>query len=153
MAIALEGRIEWRMKAPYHVQVRLDQDAQPLIVPSEISVRGTVVRVFKSDGRLRCGECVGFHIWVCQPGDEPTGQAFVYYEQFSQASYVEAYLRGAPPNCELAAYEFVLISAPSDQPSMTVAQLQELTHSSIQTEQQPVNYTRSWWRRIFLRQQ
>jgi hypothetical protein len=122
-------------------------------VPGEISVRGAVVRVFKSDGRLRCGEGVGFHIWVCQPGDEPTGPAFVYYEQLLQASHVEVYLHGSPPNCELAAYEFALISAPSDQPSMTVAQLQELTHSPIKTNSGMSQHTGSWWRRFFWHQQ
>jgi hypothetical protein len=36
-----------------------------------------------------------------------------------QACHIEAYLHGNPPNCELAAYEFELISAPTDQPSMS----------------------------------
>jgi len=151
MAIALEGRLKWRITAPYHVQLQLDQEAEPLRVPSTILVQGTVVRVFRSDSRLRCGDRVGFKIWVCQPGDEPTGPAFVYYDQFMQASHVEAYLHGDPPNCELAAYEFALISAPTDQPTMSVAQLQELANSSVPTPRQPVPQNTSWWGRIFRR--
>lgn len=138
MAIALEGRIEWRMTAPYHVQIHLDHTAQPLKVPGTVSLQGEVVRVFRSDGRLKCGDRVGFEIWVCQPGDEPTGPAFVYYEHFVQASHVEVYLHGKPPNCELAAYEFALISAPTDEASMTIAQLQELAHASIGTQRHHV---------------
>jgi hypothetical protein len=43
-----------------------------------------------------------------------------------QATHVEAYLHGDPPDCKLAAYEFAVISAPFDEPSMTVEQLQKL---------------------------
>jgi hypothetical protein len=154
MAIALEGRVKLRMTAPYHVQLQVDQKAQPLKVPSTIVLQGKVVRVFRSDGRLRCGDRVGFKIWIGQPGDEPTGPAFVYYKQFMQASHVEVYLHGNPPDCELAAYEFVLISAPTDRPSMTVAQLEELARSSVPaTKGQSVPQKRSWRGRLFRRQQ
>ena len=152
MAIALEGRIEWRMTATYHVQIHLDQKTH-LTVPGIVSLQGKVVRVFRSDGQLKYGDRVGFNIWVCQPGDEPTGPAFVYYENFMQASHVEVYLHGKPPNCELAAYELALISAPTDQASMTVAQLQELAHAPVRTESHYVQQTKSWWQRMFRRQQ
>ena len=153
MAIALEGRVKWRMTAPYHVQLQLDQKPQSLKVPSTILLQGTVVRAFRSDGRLRCGDRVGFSIWVCQPGDELTGPAFAHYEEFMQASHVEVYLHGNPPNCELAAYEFALISAPTDRPSMTVAQLEELARSSVPpTKLQSLPQERSWWVRLFRRQ-
>jgi hypothetical protein len=39
---------------------------------------------------------------------------------------MEAYLYGTPPDCELAAYEFEIITAPSEQPTMNVEQLKEL---------------------------
>ena len=152
MAIALEGRIEGRMTAPYHVQIHLDQKAQPLKVPGIVSLQGKVVRVFRSDGQLSCGDRVGFNIWVCQPGDEPTGPAFVYYEHFMQASHVEVYLHGKPPNCELAAYEFALISATTDQPRMTVAQLEELAQLSVRTQLDSAQQKKWWWQRILRRQ-
>ena len=153
MSISLEGRIASRMSAPYHVQLELDQKAAPVEVPSIVVVQGRVVRLFRSDSRLKSGDRLGFKIWVCQPGDEPTGPAFVYYKEFMSASYVEVYLHGNPPNCELAAYEFALISAPTDQPSMTIAQLQELPLSSMPTHGQSVPRKRSWWGRTFGREQ
>ena len=151
MAIALEGRLHWRMTAPYHVQLQLDKETEPLRVPSTIVVQGTVVRVFRSDTRLSCGDRVGFKIWICQPGDEPTGPAFVYCKPFMQATHVEVYLHGNPPSCELAAYEFALISVPTDQPTMSVAELQDLASSSVPTSRQPVPQNRSLWGRILRR--
>ena|SRR5882724_6765289 len=114
------------MTALYHVQLQLERKSEPSRVPSEIVLQGRVVRVFRGDGRLGPGDRVAFKLWVCQPGDEPTGPAFIYYGPFMQATHVEAYLHGKPPDCELAGYEFAVISAPSEQPSMTVGQLQEL---------------------------
>src|SRR4029077_11069453 len=98
MTMGLEGRIKGRMTAPYHVQLQLDQKVQPFKVPSTILVQGKVVRAFTSDGRLGCGDRVGFKIWIVQPGNEPPGPFFVYFEPFMQASHVEVYLDGNPPN-------------------------------------------------------
>src|SRR4051812_24056601 len=98
MVMGLEGRIKWRMTAPYHVQLHLDEKAEPLKIPSEFRVRGSVVHIFRSDGRLGPGDCVAFSIWVCRPGDEPTGLAFIYYEPLMRATHIEAYLHGNPPN-------------------------------------------------------
>jgi hypothetical protein len=131
MAIPLAGRIKWRMTAPYHVQFELESRSEPLRIPSEVVLKGRVSRVFRSDGRLGPGDRVTFKLWVCEPGDEPTGPAFIYREPFMQAAHVEAYLYGDPPDCKLAAYEFAVISALSDEPSMTVLQLQELLGSDL----------------------
>jgi hypothetical protein len=38
---------------------------------------------------------------------------------------MEVYLHGSPPKCELAAYEFTLLNGASDEPTMSVAQLEE----------------------------
>ena len=123
MTISLEGRVKWRMTAPYHVQLQLERKSAPSRVPSEIVLQGQVVRVFRGDGLLGPGDMVAFRLWICQPGDEPTGPAFIYYEPFVQAIYLEAYLHGRPPDCELAGHEFEVISAPSDEPTMSVGQL------------------------------
>jgi hypothetical protein len=42
------------------------------------------------------------------------------------ASHIEAYLTGNPPLCRLAAYEFTLLSAPTNEPVMSVQQLERL---------------------------
>jgi hypothetical protein len=74
MAIPLAGRVEWRMRAPYHVQLELETKSDPVRIPSEVVLKGRVLRVFRSDGRLGPGDRVAFKLWVCKPGDEPTGQ-------------------------------------------------------------------------------
>jgi hypothetical protein len=127
MAIAPEGRLWWRQVAPFHVQLELKKDSGESQVPrGQVRVDGCVVRVFRSDGRLALGDRVGFKLWVCQSGDEPTGPAYVYHEDFIRATHMEAYLHGTPPDCELAAYEFAILSAPSDEPTMNVRQLERL---------------------------
>jgi hypothetical protein len=125
MAIALKGRIMWRTKAPFHVQLELEKEPPPL-EPRECNIRGTVVKVFRSDGRLRVGDHVEFKLWICEPRDAPTGPAYTNRSSFMAASYIEAYLTGTPPLCRLAAYEFALLSAPSDGPVMNVEQLERL---------------------------
>lgn len=124
--MGLEGRINARTTAPYHVQLQLEGKSAPSRSPSEVVLQGRVVRIFRGDGRLGSGDCVAFKLWVCQPGDAPTGPAFIYYEAFMQATHIEAYLYGTPPNCQLAAHEFEALNGPTDEPMMTVAQLQEL---------------------------
>jgi hypothetical protein len=148
MAIDLEGRIKGRMTAPFHVQLQPDKKADPLTSPSEIVLQGQVVRVFRSDGRLGLGDRVAFKIWVCQPGDEPTGPVYVYNETFTQASHIEVYLYGLPPDCSLAAYEFAILGAPTDTPTMTVAQLQEFAPPVPSLAKEQFVPKEKWWKRI-----
>jgi hypothetical protein len=89
-------------------------------------IAGKVVRAFRTDGRLAEGSRVSFEIWVCRPGDEPTGPAYIYADALAKAFFIEAYLHGTPPACELAAYEFTSVEAPTDQPVLNPAELEEL---------------------------
>jgi hypothetical protein len=56
----------------------------------EAQIVGTVVRVFRTDGQLTEGGRVTFAIWVCQPGDEPTGPAYIYGDDLAKAFFMEA---------------------------------------------------------------
>ena len=126
MAIALEGRLMWRRTAPFHLQLKLEgvpDDRKKIRGPTQI--HGRTVRVFRSDSRLAIGDRVEFPLWVCEKGDEPTGPAFIYSEELAKALYMEAYLQGDPPNCQLAAYEFSVIGAPCDKPLLTPEQLED----------------------------
>jgi hypothetical protein len=89
-------------------------------------IGGQVVRVFRTDGRLAEGSSVSFELWVCQLGDEPTGPAYIYIDALAKACFIEAYLRGTPPACEVAAYEFTPVDAPTHQPVLNLAELEEL---------------------------
>jgi hypothetical protein len=126
MVIPLKGRIRWRNEAPFHVQLELQKDPSPPLEPRQFKVRGTVVRVFRSDGRLSIGDSVEFNLWICEPRDAPTGPAHTNRSSFMAASHLEAYLTGNPPLCRLAAYEFTLLSVPTNQPVMSVEQIERL---------------------------
>ncbi len=126
MAISLSGRLHWRRMAPFHVQLELHKASGPLRSLDRIEVQSRVVRVFRSDGRLGLGDNVTFKLWVCRPGDEPTGPAYIYEDEFVRATHMEIYLDGDPPKCKVAAYEFSVIDAPSDQPTLTVKELEDM---------------------------
>lgn len=148
MAMGLEGRIRSRMEAPFHVQFQLEKPAEASETLSRIVVQGKVVRVFRGISEVAPGDHVGFEIWVCQPGDEPTGPAFIYRDVLKRARYAEAFLCGKPPHCSLAAYELAVIDTPTDEPTMTVAQLEHfVTSSSSRPKQQPI--LKKCWQRLF----
>jgi hypothetical protein len=94
MAISIEGRLAARLTAPFHIQMALDTRA---VERGRAQIAGKVVRVFRTDGRLAEGSGVSFEIWVCRPGDEPTGPADIYDDALAKAGFIEAYLRGTPP--------------------------------------------------------
>ena len=54
------------------------------------------------------------------------GPAYIYHDDLAGAAFMEAYLYGAPPSCELAAYEFAVVGATTDQPTMSPADLEKL---------------------------
>jgi hypothetical protein len=126
MAIPLEGCLYWRRTAPFHVQLELEKPHAIQTVSGDVQVQGRAVRVFRTDGRLAVGDRVAFALCVCREGDEPTGPAYIYCEDFNAARYMEAYLVGDPPEFKLAAYEFNVIPSPSDEPTLTPRQLEEL---------------------------
>jgi hypothetical protein len=124
--IPLQGRLESRRTAPFHVQLELEKTQKIRRVPDDVRIQGRSIRVFRTDGRLAVGDRVEFTLWVCRPGDEPTGPAYIDYDDFVAASYMEAYLYGDPPACELAAYEFAVIAGPSEAPTLTQHELEAL---------------------------
>jgi hypothetical protein len=150
MAIPLEGRLHWRRTAPFHVQIELDKAGDRGGGLRQIQVHGLVVRVFRTDARLSAGDHVEFPLWVCRRGDEPTGPAFIYEDPWAKALYLEAYLAGTPPKCELAAYELCVLDAPSDWPILTPEELEsELLPVSPQTKAGQGSKRRIWqfWKR------
>ena len=137
MSISLEGRNWWRKTAPFHVQLELQKSRHERSALSDGRVEGRAIRVFRTDGRLAAGDYVAFRIWFCEPGDEPTGPAYIYFDDFLRATHMEVYLHGTPPHYELAAYEFRVIDAPSEQPQMNVEELHE--------DALGINKKRRWW--------
>ena len=145
MAILFEGRLAARREAPFHVQMSVEPR---VVATGEAQIAGKVVRVFRTDGRLRDGDDIVWPIWVCRRGDEPTGPAFIHVDDLARASFIEVYLRGTPPACELAAYEFTLIDAPTEQPLLSPSELEELLKDLAQHHQgvtRPARNRVRWW--------
>ena len=147
--ISLEGRLQWRKVAPFHLQIEVEKLHAEIRVPGTIEIPGRVVRVFRTNGRLALGDHVAFMLWVCRPGEEPTGPAYVYYDDFIHANHMEVYLHGSPPKCELAAYEFSILDGASDEPTMSAAQLEEELRSEGQVVWARGRFRKSspkrWW--------
>jgi len=145
--VAIEGRIGWRKTAPFHVQFELDKSHGVPSVLGQTRVEGRVIRVFRTDGRLAIGDHVAFSIWVCEPGDEPTGPAYIYFSDLNRAEYMETYLHGTLPEYKLAAYEFSVIKTRSEQPYLTVEELENLLpgHEEAQLNILATPKTRRFW--------
>ena len=125
----LYDRIAARRNAPFHVQVELtDLPTDP--PENYVRIGGAVVRVFRSDGTLNFGDSVSFEVWVCSRGKEPTGPRYVYHQDLVGMGHVEAYLDGKPPDCGFVGYEYTLVPGPSEQPTLTLGEL---------------NAARKWW--------
>jgi hypothetical protein len=141
----LERSILCRRMSPFHVQVELVTAREPLLGPRR--VQGRVVQVFRGDGRVVSGDQIDFRLWVCEPGKEPTGECYVYRNDFIRARYVEAYLHGNPPGCEIAGNEFTLIDSPSETSYLTVGDLEELVARLAKAEAGPLRTqrARNWW--------
>jgi hypothetical protein len=141
----LERSILCRRMSPFHVQVELVTEREPLLGPRR--VQGRVVQVFRGDSRVVPGDQIVFRLWVCEPGKEPTGECYVYRNHFIRARYVEAYLHGSPPRCEIAGNEFTLIDSPSEKPYLTVGDLEELVARLAKAEVGPLRTqrARNWW--------
>ena len=145
MAMSIQGRLAARREAPFHIQMAVEARS---VMRTVAQIAGKVVRVFRTDGRLEEGDAISWAIWVCRPGDEPTGPAYIYADDLARASFIEVYLRGTPPACDLAAYEFTLIDAPTERAVMSPAELEELMKdpSPHQAADMPTSPNRvKWW--------
>jgi hypothetical protein len=128
MALHPEAHIDARKSAPFHVQIELEKTLEMLRHPARqtwLLVQGRVVRVFRSSGELKVGDRIVLNIHVREPGMLQFGPANIDHDDFVNARYFETYLEGRPPRYRLAAYEIAVLDAPTDQPTLTVAQAEE----------------------------
>jgi hypothetical protein len=77
----------WRQTAPFHVQLELEKPESHDSLGGDVQVRGRAVRLFRTDGRLTLGDRVGFEVFACNPGDEPTGPAYIYFDDLIKATH------------------------------------------------------------------
>jgi len=101
MAIFYLGCWRARVGARFHVQVELSGLPSDLQTPAAIPVQGCVVRIFRGDSSLSIGDTLAFHVNVCRRDDRiPCGPAYMLYDEFLRARYLEIFLNGTPPRLE-----------------------------------------------------
>jgi hypothetical protein len=117
MAMPRPAYDEARLRARYHVQIELAH-ATVGETPAHVPVIGRVRRIFRGDDCLRLGDEVHFSVAVCRPGDDlaPGGHQWMYVRHLERATYMEAFLDGTPPECQVARSQCFVIPALSNAP-------------------------------------
>jgi len=139
MAVPLAGHLQARKNARFHVQVKIGKIPTDIQTPAQVLVEGVVVQVFRSDGSLGLGDRVGFLVWVCREGDHvPLGPVCGFLDRLASATHIEVYLNGAPPRCEVALDEWLPLETASDEPRLTVEDLERQIREARKRK-------RGWW--------
>jgi hypothetical protein len=124
MAVPYIGHLRARLRARFHVQVRVSPPPTEFRTPAVVPVGGRVVRVFRGGGAVRVGDEVRFAVPVCRQGDPIwPGYEFAWYDDFMRTTHLEVYLDGEPPACEVALDEWVAINGPSYVPRLRASRL------------------------------
>ena len=109
-----------RHEARFHVQARFELVGEVDRTPCFAQVEATVVSVFRGKDLIRVGERLCFGVGVTRPGDclPESGVVWQPDAAFREARFVEVFLNGDPPACEVALSQIMLLDAPSDGPRM-----------------------------------
>jgi hypothetical protein len=109
-----------RHNAEFHLQVELMEIPATATTPCNITVSAKVVQVFRARTSLHRGDTVTFGIAVNRPGDDiPAGGAiWIDYDNLASHRFMEVFLDGEPPECNVALWQCRLLDAPSQTPQM-----------------------------------
>lgn len=109
-----------RQNAAFHVQVELIETLSAADTPCTITVCARVVRVFRASKSIHSDDTVRFGVAVNRRDDEipDGGTIWIDYENFSSARFMEVFLDGDPPDCQVALWQCQLIESPSRKPKM-----------------------------------
>ena len=145
MAVDLAERFRARREARFHIQVRLESIPSAIATPGEVRVAGRVTRLFRSKGDLTVGDPVAFTLRVYQRGEHvPPGVAYLLEGDLRRAEYIEAFLNGKPPNCEVPLEEYALLAGPQANASMTIGDREVRLNAGATSMTNP--RCRRWWR-------
>lgn len=116
----LETYFRARRLAPLHVQVDVTEVPRELPVLGAVRISARVARIFRGRHLLRLGDEVSFEISVCKRmADIPTnGTWWIQAEALARAQFMEVFLEGTPPSCQVALWQSTIIDAPSARPRM-----------------------------------
>jgi len=125
MAVPYVGLLAARLRARFHVQVRVTHREPEFRTPAAVPVKGCVVRVFRGGAALSVGDEIGFSVHVYRSGDDIwTGPSFMLYESFMSRNHMEVFLNGNPPHCEVALDECIALDHPTRKPRLRASRLE-----------------------------
>jgi hypothetical protein len=128
MAVPYIGQLKARLEARFHVQIEITFREADFATPAEVPITGRVVSVFR--GAISVGDEITFSVHVTRPEDDwdmrLIGPTYMLYETFMRASYIEAFLNGDPPICELALDEYVVLDNPTPLPQLRSSRVEYL---------------------------
>jgi hypothetical protein len=114
-----------RSEAVFHVQVKVLQVEAGMPTPARVRVDAEVVRVFRGEHAMKSGDRVHFSVSVLT-GDEELdcvpvgGTIWTNYAALQLARFLEVFLDGTPPACEIRLWQQTILEAPTAQPIMSV---------------------------------
>ena len=138
-----------RHEARFHVRVEVLSVKPVEHTPGPMPLEARVVEVYRTDGTLKVGDRVTFAEYVTRAGDEipDGGIRWKGHDEVMSARYLEAFLNGEPPACEVALSQSVVLSA-----STGGAQLQgwfpvvAVRQRALRACAEPPASRRRWWR-------
>jgi hypothetical protein len=144
MAIGLAERVKARRLAPFHVQLELEPSGTVRSTPGLMPIAGRVSRIFKGHGKVSVGDRLTFSVNVCRRGEEtPPGAAYLFEDDLRHATYIEVYLDGTPPQCQIVFDECAILAGQRDDALMTDASVETLMETG---QSAPPLRPRRWWR-------
>jgi hypothetical protein len=116
----LETYLRARRSAPLHVQVDVTEVPRELPALGVVRISARIARIFRGRHLLRLGDDVSFEISVCERmTDIPTGGTWwIQADALARAQFMEVFLDGTPPGCQVALWQSTIIDAPSARPRM-----------------------------------
>lgn len=105
-----------RRNAAFHVQVELIGPLPVIDTPGNVKVKAQVATVFRGSNSLSAGDHVTFEVAVTRPTDHPDslpygGQIWTNFDKSEAARFMEVFLNGDPPDCEVALWQSKLIDS------------------------------------------
>ena len=107
-----------RKNAQLHVQVEMDPINQKVEKDCEnFSITGKIVRIFRGYRVCRIGDPVNFNVAIKVSSNYcPSGILWLGFSDLFYNNYMEVYLNGNLPNCNVALYQYKLLETPTEDP-------------------------------------
>ena len=115
--------LQARRSADHHLQVQIEIVRMPPVFPGQASIEARVGSVFVGDKSLM-GRTVEFEVSTLRRRDEMPTDAilWVFAEGLVPGAWLEVFLNGNPPRCNVALWQNDLIAGPTEKPTMSLSQ-------------------------------